>query len=523
MKARTHGFNGSLPARPSFNKIGPLVRKNPIFDVFLNYLPPLTSNEKSRSRLLSSNKVDPAATVAIPLMSSSSADDSIFARSLPQQQSVPVYGRELGKHSFSSPSSAYHSLSQLFDGNPKLAVGRHEHFVETKSYDQSLVEAHKPQKVIIDATVMPLTIYFRSTSSTVKVIQEHQEGKAEVQHSESDEEPHRLFHEVRKPIIQEIHEVISPYRKIVQEMRPVHQDVQTIISRHVDSDRVDKPSVHKEPYLLSFPKYTSSGDSLSNHLPYYVDNSKERISYDNLLKSFYDQKRLYNEPVSNRIVQPKYPNFVQSDRHQTLGNAMQPHKQENIGNSKHFEDILDFHKHKVDKNDLKINHINAIQLYKAHNKQTGSNNSQSQLNNDQDSTEFVQDNIVNSSSSQESEASKQNQTEPLPAKNVSTRSVQESESSRLTTDTTIPSTSLSTASPFTEFNGTLAPNSSSSTTTMPIPLKQDENLHNQIVRLNEAKRNIRLGYFSLYGINLIPYIYDKFTFNIKVGNWFIWK
>ena len=36
---------------------------------------------------------------------------------------------------------------------------------------------------------------------------------------------------MKKPIIQEVHEVITPFRKITQEIQPVQEEIQTIVAR----------------------------------------------------------------------------------------------------------------------------------------------------------------------------------------------------------------------------------------------------------------------------------------------------
>ena len=49
-----------------------------------------------------------------------------------------------------------------------------------------------------------------------------------LQETSSEDEPHRLVHTVTKPIIQEVHEVISPFRKVIQEIRPLQEEVSSM-------------------------------------------------------------------------------------------------------------------------------------------------------------------------------------------------------------------------------------------------------------------------------------------------------
>jgi len=86
----------------------------------------------------------------------------------------------------------------------------------------------------VDVPGHPLPVYFnfKSQSSPVYVRQQHYGTKGSYQHSSSYDEPHKLVHEVTKPIIQEIKEVIVPRRKIVQVIKPVQEDVLTLVSKH---------------------------------------------------------------------------------------------------------------------------------------------------------------------------------------------------------------------------------------------------------------------------------------------------
>ena len=49
--------------------------------------------------------------------------------------------------------------------------------------------------------------------------------------TKSEEEPHRVIHEVVRPVIQELREVIVPYRRVVQEIQPVIEQVQTTVAK----------------------------------------------------------------------------------------------------------------------------------------------------------------------------------------------------------------------------------------------------------------------------------------------------
>lgn len=92
----------------------------------------------------------------------------------------------------------------------------------------------QPSTIEVGASSIPLNILFRSASSNLNVLQQHQGAGGDTQETSSEDEPHRLVHTVTKPIIQEVHEVISPFRKITQEIQPVQEEIQTIVARGMD-------------------------------------------------------------------------------------------------------------------------------------------------------------------------------------------------------------------------------------------------------------------------------------------------
>lgn len=57
------------------------------------------------------------------------------------------------------------------------------------------------------------------------------ETAEEVKETSSEEEPHRVVHNVYRPVIQEVTEVIQPYRKVLQKVEPVIEEMKTIISK----------------------------------------------------------------------------------------------------------------------------------------------------------------------------------------------------------------------------------------------------------------------------------------------------
>ncbi len=89
-----------------------------------------------------------------------------------------------------------------------------------------------PQIIEIEPSEQPVQIIFRSISSPVHVQQIHTPGApGQVESTNSEDEPHRVTHEVMRPVIQEIREVIQPYRRVVQEVRPVLEEVHTVVAK----------------------------------------------------------------------------------------------------------------------------------------------------------------------------------------------------------------------------------------------------------------------------------------------------
>lgn len=97
--------------------------------------------------------------------------------------------------------------------------------------DVPIVSDINPTTIEVGASPLPVTILFRSSSSRLNVQQVHDSAQGSVQETSSEDEPHRLLHSVTKPIIQEVHEVITPFRKITQEIQPVQEEILTVVPR----------------------------------------------------------------------------------------------------------------------------------------------------------------------------------------------------------------------------------------------------------------------------------------------------
>ena len=99
-------------------------------------------------------------------------------------------------------------------------------------YDIPSVQTQaQPYQVMVESQSVPMTMMFRTYSSPMNVKHQHVQSQGSVQESHSEDQPHILRHTVHKPIVQEIHEVITPMRTIRQEVRPVEENIQTLVAR----------------------------------------------------------------------------------------------------------------------------------------------------------------------------------------------------------------------------------------------------------------------------------------------------
>ncbi|KAH9493662.1 hypothetical protein DERF_014401, partial [Dermatophagoides farinae] len=100
-----------------------------------------------------------------------------------------------------------------------------------RSYDVPSYGYSKPVYVDVDANAVPIYMNFRSKSSYLHVNQQHEGQKGSYQESYSQDEPHVLKHTVKKPVYQEVNEIITPYRRITQEIKPVQEEIETLVAR----------------------------------------------------------------------------------------------------------------------------------------------------------------------------------------------------------------------------------------------------------------------------------------------------
>ncbi|UXI14168.1 DFP1 [Sarcoptes scabiei] len=90
---------------------------------------------------------------------------------------------------------------------------------------------------VIDINSSPgsITLRFNSASTQINAIQKHMTRQGTVQKANVMAEPDLLIQNVQKPVIQKVREVITPFRKVLQEVRPVQEQVETVIARGMEN------------------------------------------------------------------------------------------------------------------------------------------------------------------------------------------------------------------------------------------------------------------------------------------------
>ncbi len=157
-------------------------------------------------------------------------------------------------------------------------------------------EPYEPRIFEIDTTEkerLPLVVRFRSISSDMKLSHSHKSADVpSVQETKSEDEPHIAIQEVKKPVIQDIFEYITPYRFMIREVRPVIEIQNTILNeRKIPVDVNDYHKINKDLgyncfYLNNYGIYDRdlySGESVYD-LNY--NSTRSLMSYmnsDNLL------------------------------------------------------------------------------------------------------------------------------------------------------------------------------------------------------------------------------------------------
>lgn len=135
-----------------------------------------------------------------------------------EQSTFGLGGGSVMQLSMPSPDQVGPSYHQS-GGSPVAAAVQTKRTVEVKPV--RIPEDHaEPHVVDVEASVQPVHVIFRSSSNPIMVNQIHKPAEqGKVERTESEDEPHRVQHRVTRPIIQQVHEIIQPYRKVLQESK----------------------------------------------------------------------------------------------------------------------------------------------------------------------------------------------------------------------------------------------------------------------------------------------------------------
>lgn len=163
-------------------------------------------------------------------ISSPSTNSYFSANNMIYDEPIPSYKEQISRSDYhkSSQTASYQPYS---NSGPVSAAVQSIRSVEVKNVQNSY-ENNEPQVIDIPPSALPIVINFRTSSSQIQIHQTHENSEpGEVQQTQSEDEPQYLKHQVTKPVIQEVHEIILPYRKITQEIRPVEEEIHTIVAR----------------------------------------------------------------------------------------------------------------------------------------------------------------------------------------------------------------------------------------------------------------------------------------------------
>lgn len=125
------------------------------------------------------------------------------------------------------------SYSSSYQSKPIPAAITTKRSLNFKDIEIPPNEPHSTNLIEVKGTVPSFTIKFNSASSKVNLFHQHDPPKTPpiVKETYSEDEPHILRQQVKKPIIQEVHEIINPIRHVIQEIKPVEEELSTIVAR----------------------------------------------------------------------------------------------------------------------------------------------------------------------------------------------------------------------------------------------------------------------------------------------------
>lgn len=164
-----------------------------------------------------------------------------------------------------------------------------KHKVSVHDVEESFHQPATPGTIEVKSDNVPsFVIRFNSASSNVNLLHQHLPSKVPriVQKTFSEDEPQILKHQVMKPIIQEVHEIITPYRRIVKEMKPVMESIDTIVSANrkaVEPDYVPEEESFKTKPMFEVRKKKAPQSDIQKEIQMPDFILKENELIDNSL------------------------------------------------------------------------------------------------------------------------------------------------------------------------------------------------------------------------------------------------
>lgn len=134
----------------------------------------------------------------------------------------------------------------------------------------------QPQLVELDTITAPVHFLFRSYSGPLLFEQVHMPAQVQkIHHTRSEEEAQVLSHQVYKPIIHELHEIIQPFRRVTQEIKPVKEEIRTIVLQE------EKPQAGSVTLDLASqqPISPTSGEQLQPSKQQVAQHNADRVSH----------------------------------------------------------------------------------------------------------------------------------------------------------------------------------------------------------------------------------------------------
>lgn len=148
----------------------------------------------------------------------------------PSSASISYPSQQISSQGYIS-SSGYLSGGVRTLGNWRVPVVSSSQDVEIVSVPVQTQE-HRTNLLTVEPSSQSVHLLFKSSSSPLSVQQQHyQAERPTVETARTEEQPHIIRHEVLKPVVQELHETIQPFRHVTQEIKPVVEKISVLVPR----------------------------------------------------------------------------------------------------------------------------------------------------------------------------------------------------------------------------------------------------------------------------------------------------